>query len=309
MKNILITGGSGSFGQAFTSRLLKNGVDRIVIYSRGEHRQEEMARKFQNNPKLRFFIGCVRDFDRLTMAMRGVDTVIHAAALKIIPTCEYNPYESVQTNVIGAQNVCKAAIEAGVKRAIAISTDKACEPLNIYGATKMVSEKLFLSSNHVSAGRTKFSAVRYGNVDGSAGSVLPLFKRLAADGKRLPITDPRMTRFSISMDKAIDLVIAAVKGPPETIWIPKLPSYRITDVAQAVSNLEPIYMGIRPGEKIHETLISEAESRLTKDVGQYFIINGTNGKQIQEDFRYSSGTNSKWLTLEELKTIVDALPS
>lgn len=306
MKNVLITGGSGSFGQAFTARLLKNGVDRIVIYSRGEHKQEEMARRFQNDSKLRFFIGDIRDFDRLSMAMRGVDTVVHAAALKIIPTCEYNPYESVQTNVIGAENVCKAAISAGVSRAILLSTDKAASPLNCYGACKLVAEKIFASSNFMSAGEPHFAAVRYGNVDGSQGSVMPLFKRLASEGKRLPITDPRMTRFSISMEKAIELVIAAIGGcqlMPGTIWIPKLKSYRITDLAEAISPLEPIYLGIRPGEKLHETLITEDESRITEDHGTYYVINGKYGKSLEKGFSYSSGNNEEWLTKDELSKI------
>lgn len=309
MRNILITGGTGSFGQAFTARMLENGVDRIVIYSRGEHKQEEMARKFQNNAKLRFFIGDVRDKDRLAMAMRDVDAVIHAAALKIIPTCEYNPYESVQTNVIGAQNVCKAAIEMGVSVAIMVSTDKAASPLNCYGACKLVAEKIFIGSNFMSAGEPHFSVVRYGNVDNSQGSVIPLFKRLAAEGKRLLITDPRMTRFSISMDKAIDLVLAAVRGcqmMPGTIWIPKLPSYRITDLAESISPLEPIYIGIRPGEKIHETLITEDEARITEDHGTYYVINGKYGSSLPKDFCYNSGNNEEWLTREELKRIAFA---
>lgn len=310
MKNVLITGGSGSFGQAFTARLLKNGVDRIVIYSRGEHKQEEMARKFHHDSKLRFFIGDVRDKHRLGMAMRDIDTVVHAAALKIIPTCEYNPYESVQTNVIGAQNVCKAAIETGVSRAILVSTDKAASPLNCYGACKLVAEKIFIGSNFMSAGEPHFSVVRYGNVDGSQGSVLPLFKRLAAEGKRLPVTDPRMTRFSISMDKAIELVIAAINGcqmMPGTIWIPKIPSYRIMDVVEAMSDLEPIFMGIRPGEKLHETLITEEEARITEDHGTYYVINGKYGKSLDKGFNYNSGTNDQWLTVDEIKKICSGI--
>ena len=309
MKNILITGGTGSFGQAFTQRVLKNGIERIAIYSRGEHKQEEMARRFNNDPKLRFFIGDVRDKHRLGMAMRGVDTVIHAAALKIIPTCEYNPYESVQTNVLGAQNVCQAAIEKGIERAILVSTDKAASPLNCYGACKLVAEKIFVGSNYMSAGAPHFSVVRYGNVDGSNGSVMPLYKKLALEGKRLPVTDPRMTRFSISMEKAIDLVLACVAGcqlMPGTTWIPKLPSFRVTDLVAAVSDLEPVYIGIRPGEKLHETLITEEEARLTEDHGSYFVINGKYGKRLPEGFSYSSGTNNQWLTTVELKAICES---
>jgi UDP-N-acetylglucosamine 4,6-dehydratase len=240
------------------------------------------------------------------MAMRGVDTVIHAAALKIIPTCEYNPYESVQTNVIGAQNVCKAAIEAGVRVGIMVSTDKAASPLNCYGACKLVAEKLFLGSNHMSAGEPHFSAVRYGNVDGSQGSVMPFFKKLVAEGKRLVITDHRMTRFSISMDKAIDLVLAAVAGcqmMPGTIWIPKLPSFKVVDLAAALSNKKPLYIGIRPGEKLHETLITEDESRITEDHGTYYIINGKYGSSLPDGFTYNSGTNTEWLGPEALMEI------
>lgn len=310
MKNILITGGTGSFGQAFTARLLQNDVDRIVIYSRGEHRQEEMARRFNNNSKLRFFIGDVRDKRRLSMAMRGVDTIVHAAALKIIPTCEYNPYESVQTNVVGAQNACQAAIEMGVSRAIMVSTDKAASPLNNYGACKLVGEKIFLGSNFLSAGEPHFSVVRYGNVDGSQGSVMPLFKRLVMEGKRLPVTDPRMTRFSISMNRAIDLVLAALKGcqvMPGTIWIPKLPSFKILDLVEALSDKEPIYVGIRPGEKLHETLITEDEARITEDHGTYYIINGKYGASLPDGFSYNSGSNSEWLKTEDLKKICSTL--
>lgn len=306
MQNVLITGGSGSLGQALTTRLLQNGVERIVIYSRGEHKQEEMARKFENNPKLRFFIGDVRDFSRLVMAMRGIDTVIHAAALKIIPTCEYNPYESVQTNVIGAQNVCKAAIESGVSRAIMISTDKAASPLNCYGACKLVAEKIFIGSNFMSAGEPHFSVVRYGNVDGSQGSVMPLFKKLTMENKRLIVTDPRMTRFSISMNRAIDLILKAVAGcqlMPGTIWIPKLPSFRILDLVEALSTQKPIYIGIRPGEKLHETLLTEDEARITEDIGDYYVINGRYGSRLPNGFSYSSGVNESWLSMDDLKTI------
>lgn len=310
MKNILITGGTGSFGQAFTARLLKNGVDRVVIYSRGEHKQEEMARKFDNDPRLRFFIGDVRDKHRLAMAMRGVDTVVHAAALKIIPTCEYNPYESVQTNVIGAQNVCKAAIEVGVARALMISTDKAASPLNNYGACKLVAEKIFVGSNWLSAGEPHFNVVRYGNVDGSNGSVMPYFKKLVAEGKGLPITDPRMTRFSISMNKAIDLVIKAVgccQTMPGTTWIPKLPSFKVTDLASALSSLEPTYVGIRPGEKLHETLLTEEEARLAQDMGDYYVINGKYGTKLKDGFYYNSGENDQWLTPDQLRSICSTL--
>lgn len=309
MKKVLITGGTGSFGQAFTADLLKNGVERIVIYSRGEHKQEEMARRFINDPKLRFFIGDVRDLDRLSMAMRGIDTVVHAAALKIVPTCEYNPYESVKTNIIGAENVCKAAIGTGVSRAILLSTDKAASPFNCYGACKLVGEKIFLSSNFMSAGATHFSVVRYGNVDGSQGSVMPLFKKWAETKGRLMVTDPRMTRFSISMEKAIALVRAAIAGCQlmPGIWIPKLKSYRIMDLVETLSDLEPIFLGIRPGEKLHETLITEDEARVTEDHGTYYIINGKYGKRLKDGFSYTSGSNHEWLTKDELKAICSSI--
>lgn len=310
MKNILITGGSGSAGQAITRRLLTLPVERIVIFSRGEHRQEEMARSFNGDKRLRYFIGDVRDRDRLVMAMRGVDTVIHAAALKIIPTAEYNPYESVQTNVIGTQNVSSACIEAGVKRAVMLSTDKACSPLNNYGACKLVGEKIFIGSNWLAAGEPHFSVVRYGNVDGSNGSVMPFFKRLVRENKRLLITDPRMTRFSISMAKAVDLVLKAIENShiqPGVIWIPKLPSFRVIDLASALSDLEPVYTGIRPGEKLHETLITEDEARLTEDCGTYYVINGKYGKSMPEGFTYNSGANDTWLTKDELLKICSAL--
>lgn len=311
MKNVMITGGTGSFGQAFTAKLLeRTNIERIVIYSRGEHKQEEMARRFNNATTLRFFIGDIRDKHRLAAAMRGIDTVVHAAALKIIPTCEYNPYESVQTNVIGAQNVCKAAIETEVSRAILVSTDKAASPLNCYGACKLVAEKIFAGSNFMSAGEPHFSIVRYGNVDGSNGSVMPLFKKLAAEGKRLPVTDPRMTRFSISMDDACALVLKAIANSalmPGAIWIPKLPSFRVVDLAELLSSSEPVYTGIRPGEKLHETLITEEEARLTKDHGTHYVINGKYGRSLPDGFSYNSGNNSEWLSQDQLKAICSNL--
>lgn len=310
MKNVLITGGTGSFGQAFTARLLKNGIDRIVIYSRGEHKQDDMARSFNNDSRLRFFIGDVRDKHRLAMAFRGIDTVVHAAALKIIPTCEYNPYESVQTNVIGAQNVCKAAIEAGILNVVLVSTDKAASPLNCYGACKLVAEKIFIGSNFMSAGAPHFSVVRYGNVDGSNGSVMPYFKKLAADGVKLPVTDPRMTRFSISMESAIDLVLKAIANcqiSPGTIWIPKLPSFSVMDLVKALSDQEPIFVGIRGGEKLHETLLTEDEARLTEDIGAYYVINGRYGSRLKDGFSYNSGANKTWLSTDDLKRICSTL--
>lgn len=307
MKNVLITGGSGSFGQAFTKELLTDwpNVQRIVVYSRGEHAQEDMARKLSDE-RMRYFIGDVRDKDRLEFAMRGIDTVIHAAALKIVPTAEYNPTECIATNVTGAENVVKASIRSGVKRVIALSTDKAVNPINLYGASKLAAEKIFIAANALGAGETRFSVVRYGNVVGSRGSVLPLFQRLAAEGQRLPITDVRMTRFWITMDQAIALVLnveANMFG--SEVYVPKIPSIRIEDLAAALGNRVE-YVGIRPGEKLHEVLITEDEARDTVEFMGHFVIfpglkiyNGP-GEMVEDGFRYSSDKNT-FLSVEELR--------
>ena len=314
MKSILITGGTGSFGQAFTQDLLNNPeVERIAIYSRGEHLQEEMQHRF-NDDRLRFFIGDVRDLDRLEMAMNGVDTVIHAAALKIVPTAEYNPTECIATNVTGAENVVKASIRTGVKKVVALSTDKAVNPINLYGASKLAAEKIFLASNALAAGKCGFNIVRYGNVSGSRGSVLPLFKQLKTEGKPLTITDKRMTRFWITMDRSIQLVHAGLKflnhGYHSCILVPKIPSIRIYDLAVAIdNNLKNIKLntGIRPGEKLHETLITEDEARSTWEWKDYYLIGPNSNldedgsKKTPEGFRYQSDTNTEWLTVEQLK--------
>lgn len=323
MKSILITGGSGSFGQAFTRHILNNHkIERIAIYSRGEHLQEEMERKFKDD-RLRFFIGDVRDRDRLEMAMNGVDTVIHAAALKIVPTAEYNPTECIATNVTGAENVVKAALRAGVSRVVALSTDKAVNPINLYGASKLAAEKIFVAAHSLAAGKCQFNVVRYGNVSGSRGSVLPLFKRFKEEGKPLTITDERMTRFWITLDQSIDLVMNALeitdKGWHSKILVPKIPSIKVVDLAIAVRGDDggEIIMntGIRPGEKIHETLITEDEARTTTiGIGmkheEFFIIN-PNGYEKREfetlvlnNWRYSSDTNTQWLTVEQLKEMI-----
>jgi len=307
VKSVLITGGTGALGQALTRRLLdaENGPGRIVIYSRGEHKQESMARLFGNG-RLRYFIGDVRDKDRLSMAMRGCDTVIHAAALKVVPIAEYNPTECIKTNVQGAQNVCDAAIESGVKKALAISTDKACEPLNIYGATKLVAEKIFTGANTLSAGRTLFSSVRYGNVDGSTGSVMPLFKRLVQEGTPITVTHPDMTRFSISMDAAVDLILYAIENMRgREVFIPKLPSFKVTDLATALSPEPWKVSGIRAGEKIHETLISESESRCAVETEKHFILNRE--ATSETSFKYTSGDNTEWLTVQQLRDICASL--
>lgn len=304
MKRVLVTGGSGSFGRAFTRHILKNGAERVVIYSRGEHLQEDMAREF-NDPRLRFFIGDVRDQKRLTMAMHGIDTVVHAAAMKVVPICEYNPFEAVMTNINGAENVCRAAIEAGVGRVMALSTDKAVNPVNLYGATKLAAEKIFVAANNIAAGRCMFSVVRYGNVVGSRGSVLPLFQSiLASNLSVLPITDRGMTRFWITMDQAVDFVSSALDMMQgREIFIPKIPSIYITDLAQALC---PGYtadiIGMRPGEKLHEVLMTEDESHLAMEAWDRYIING-GPTNVAPNTRYASNTNAVWLTVEQIRAM------
>jgi len=301
---VLITGGSGSFGQAMTKLLLEERLaSRIVIFSRGEHLQEEMARKFGDD-RLRFFIGDVRDQARLEMAMHGVDTVIHAAALKIVPTAEYNPFECVLTNIHGAENVCRASLAAGVTRVIGLSTDKAVSPLNLYGATKLAAEKIFVAANNVSAGRCIYSVCRYGNVVGSRGSVVPLFRELVELGESIPITDPRMTRFWMTMDEAVNLVLSSLgmmKG--REIFIPKLPSMRVVDLARAMApTLPQTIVGIRPGEKLHEILMTEEEARGALEAWDRYIINSDGVSNITNPQEYTSINNSKFLTVEELKS-------
>lgn len=312
MQSVLITGGSGSFGKAFVRRLLNlhATVRRIAVYSRGEHAQEEMAREL-TDPRLRFFIGDVRDQYRLEMAMRGVDTVVHAAALKIVPIAEYNPTECTATNVGGAENVVKAALRTGVSRVVALSTDKAVNPVNLYGATKLAAEKVFLAANALSAGECRFSIVRYGNVIGSRGSVVPLFKKLAAEKKPLPITDESMTRFWITMDQAIDLVLAAVGlDIGRRIYVPKIPSMKIVDLAEAIDpGGERHIIGIRPGEKIHECLLTEDEARDTSVSNTHYIIHEQNitlfdHMRPPEGFRYTSDTNEEWLSVEQLRNLL-----
>lgn len=307
MKSVLITGGSGSFAQAFIERLLKQQSipDRIIVYSRGEHLQDEMARKF-THPSMRFFIGDVRDESRLTMAMRDVDTVIHAAALKIVPIAEYNPFEVVQTNIHGAENVVRAAIKSGVQKVLALSTDKAVNPINLYGATKLAAEKIFIAANNLSAGHPVFSVVRYGNVVGSRGSVIPLFRKLVDDGKPLTITDNSMTRFWIEMNQVIDFALLSLdQMVGREIFIPKIPSIWIKDLALAFQpEVKWILTGIRPGEKVHETLMTEDEARGAWEYESgYTISPHDNGlARVKEGFRYSSDTNTQWLTAEQLKS-------
>ena len=312
MKSVLITGGSGSFGNAFVRRLLETDSERVVIYSRDEQKQETMAHALAGHPRfdsLRFFIGDIRDIDRLTLAMHGIDTVVHAAALKIVPTAEYNPTECVATNIMGAENVVKACIRSGVKRAIALSTDKAVNPVNLYGATKLAMEKIFVAGNALAAGSVAFSVVRYGNVVGSRGSVIPLFKRLAAEGKALPITDKRMTRFWITLDQADDLVMLChdlMHG--REIFVPKIPSMMVVDLARAISGNEFwLETGIRPGEKINEVLITEDEARFTDEMKGYYVIGGHGDffqYPVKPGFRYTSDGNDDWLTVEQLRDMI-----
>ncbi len=272
--NILISGGTGSFGQAFVKRLLEDSnVKRIVVYSRDELKQYDMQNKF-SDVRLRFFIGDVRDKARLARALRGIDTVVHAAALKHIPIAEYNPTECIHTNIGGAENVIDAAIDCGVERVLALSTDKAVNPVNLYGASKLAAEKLFVAANHLSAGATKFSVVRYGNVAGSRGSVIPFFRARAKSGASIPITDAQMTRFWITLDQGCSFVLDSLdRMQGGEIFVPKLTATRITDLARAIApQARQEIVGIRPGEKLHEVMISQEEARNTRDHGDYYAI-------------------------------------
>lgn len=322
-KTILITGGTGSFGHKFVERILKDyNPKKIIIYSRDEYKQYLMGKEFKEKypdkcNKLRFFIGDVRDKDRLYRAFKGIDYVIHAAAMKQVPACEYNPFEAIKTNIHGAQNIVDAAIDCEVKKVVALSTDKAVNPINLYGGTKLVSDKLFISGNAYSAGHgTIFSVVRYGNVAGSRGSVIPYFKSLIENGEKvLPITDFRMTRFWITLDEGVDLVFKALKESRggET-YISKIPSFRITDLAKAIggSNIDLEEIGIREGEKLHEVMITKDDSRMTYEYDKHYIIyphfnwwNSNNhmtpgGKPVEDGFEYDSGKNSEWLSVNEL---------
>ena len=317
-KTVLITGGTGSFGRKFARRILEDFNPRkVIIYSRDEYKQYWMQQEFKKHlPKLRFFIGDVRDRNRIYRAFDGVDIVVHAAALKHVPLMEYNPIEAVKTNIHGAENVIDAAIDRGVEKVIALSTDKAVNPVNLYGATKLVSDKLFVAANSYAGGKkTSFSVVRYGNVAGSRGSVIPFFMKLVEEGKReLPITDFRMTRFWITLDEGVDLVLRAIEeSQGGEIYISKIPSFRVIDLAKAIcSDCELKEVGIRPGEKLHEVMITEEDSRSTYEYEDHYIIypqlawwgrekfkEGV--KKVPEGFRYSSDKNDWWLDVEELR--------
>ena len=323
-KRILITGGTGSFGQKFTRRILKEfDPKKIIIYSRDEYKQYVMRTTFENEfgkdvvkDKLRFFIGDVRDRERLYRAFDGVDVVIHAAALKHVTVAEYNPIEAVRTNIDGAANIIDAAIDRGVERVVALSTDKAVNPINLYGATKLVSDKLFVSGNAYAGGKeTIFSVVRYGNVTGSRGSVVPFFAKLVETGvTELPITDMRMTRFWITLNQGVDLVFHALEhARGGEIFVSKIPSYTVADLARAMAPHATLKeIGIREGEKLHEVMITPEDSRLTYDYGNYYIIYPhfewwnkdrhftPGGKLVTEGFRYSSDENEHWLDVDEM---------
>jgi UDP-N-acetylglucosamine 4,6-dehydratase len=319
--SILVTGGTGSFGKAFIRHVLDNfNPKRIVIFSRDELKQYETRLLFENDQRLRFFIGDIRDQHRLKRAMHGVDYVVHAAALKQVDTAEYNPFEYVQTNIIGSQNVVEAAIDSGIKKVVALSTDKASSPLNLYGATKLAADKLFQSANHYAAGyETRFSVVRYGNVMGSRGSVIPFFKDLAAKGESLPITDSRMTRFWITLPQAVQFVVDSfdlmVGGE---LYVPRIPSMKIMDLVEAVAPGSPTHeMGIRPGEKLHEEMISEDDSRRTLLLGNRYVVLPTianwgnfvapKGEPLPDGFAYRSNTNDLWLSADDIKKILEDL--
>jgi UDP-N-acetylglucosamine 4,6-dehydratase (inverting) len=322
-KSILITGGTGSFGKAFTKIVLERWprVKRLVIFSRDEQKQFQMAQEYPASkyPMIRFFIGDVRDFDRVRRALKGVNYVIHAAAMKHVPIAEYNPMECIKTNIIGAENIINACLEGEIERVVALSTDKAAAPINLYGATKLASDKLFIAANNIRGyNPIKFSVVRYGNVMGSNGSVIPFFLKKREEGI-LPITDPTMTRFNISLNDGVEMVLHAL----DTAWggelfVPKIPSYKITDVATAIGpDCKQEVVGIRPGEKIHEEMITSSDSFSTYDLGKYYgilpqvprwsigdFIDNFKATKVEQGFRYNSGENSEWLTVDDIRRLI-----
>ncbi len=322
-KSLMITGGTGSFGRAFVRTILERypEIERLVIYSRDELKQYEMSLEFSpdEHKGLRYFIGDIRDQTRLRRAMEDIDIVIHAAALKQVPAAEYNPFEAIKTNVLGAQNLIECALDTGVSKVVALSTDKAAAPINLYGATKLCSDKLFTAANNIRGDRDlRFSVVRYGNVMGSRGSVIPFFLQRRETGV-LPITDPRMTRFNISLQEGVDMVIWAMRNADGgEVFVPKIPSYRITDVAEAIGpECEKPVIGIRPGEKIHEEMITASDSYNTVDLGDYYAIlpmsaqysrksycesNGC--KAVEPGFAYNSGSNEEFLTVEQIRDLI-----
>lgn len=323
-KSVLITGGTGSFGYKFVEKILKEGDPRrVVVFSRDELKQYEMEKKFKDS-RMRFFIGDVRDKDRLDAAMKGIDFVIHAAALKQVPAAEYNPMECIKTNILGGQNVIDAAIGQNVEKVIALSTDKAANPINLYGATKLASDKLFVAANNLSGGgRTRFSVVRYGNVAGSRGSVVDLFKEIKATGQNTyPVTDIRMTRFWITKDQGVDFVLKSfLRMQGGELFVPKIPSMNIVDLVKAMDEKAELdIVGIRPGEKLHEIMCPEESSRQTIEFEDHYVIVpaikffdenlnyknnklGEKGKTVESGFEYSSQTNTHFLTVQELRLL------
>jgi UDP-N-acetylglucosamine 4,6-dehydratase (inverting) len=317
--DILITGGTGSFGQAFTRHALDNlDPRRLIIFSRDELKQYEMRHRFGDDPRLRWFIGDIRDERRLLRAMHNVDHVVHAAALKQVDTAEYNPFEFVKTNVVGSQNVIEACIDTGVKKVVALSTDKASSPINLYGATKLTADKLFISGNHYAAAyETRFSVVRYGNVMGSRGSVIPFFRRLAAEGRSLPITDLRCSRFFITLPQAVRFVADSFdQMQGGELYVPQIPSMLITDLAQAIAPGAAMHdVGLRPGEKLHEEMISPEEGRralrsrdryvLRPDLASWGYQPPPDGTPVADGFFYRSDSNDEWFTREDIVKILD----
>ena len=322
-RSILITGGTGSFGKSLVRTILASfpDVKRMVVYSRDELKQYEMSLEFpvEKFPAIRYFIGDVRDKDRVLRAFEGIDVVIHAAALKQVPAAEYNPMEFIKTNVIGAENVINASIDCGVKNVVALSTDKAAAPINLYGATKLCSDKLFVAANNIKGKHdVKFSVVRYGNVMGSRGSVIPFFLKRRESGI-LPITNSEMTRFNISLDEGVRLVLFALENAwGGEIFVPKIPSFRITDLAKAIApNCKTKIVGVRPGEKIHEEMITTSDSFSTYAIGDYYVIlpqappwnlteyvRENNAMLVPEGFSYNSGKNEKWLSIDEIRELI-----
>jgi len=320
-RSILVTGGTGSFGQAFVRTLLDRypQVERIVVYSRDELKQYEMAQRLGAHPALRYFIGDIRDEARLRRALEGIEVVVHAAALKQVPAAEYNPFEVIKTNVLGAQNLVEACLDTQVRTVIALSTDKAAAPINLYGATKLCSDKLITAANNIRGHRDlKFAVVRYGNVMGSRGSVIPYFLACRDEGV-LPITDPEMTRFNITLQEGVDMVLWSIDASlGGEIFVPKIPSYRITDLAEAIApDCERRIIGIRPGEKVHEEMITSSDSYNTVDLGRYYAILPSSGEhsadayleqrggqRVTPGFSYNSGTNERFLTVDELRGLI-----
>lgn len=326
-KTILITGGTGSFGKKFAQTVFQKypDVKKVIIFSRDEYKQFVMQNMPEFQPyldKMRFFIGDVRDRERLYRAVEGVDYIIHAAALKQVPACEYNPFEAVRTNIIGAQNIINVAIDRGVKKVVALSTDKACAPINLYGATKLCSDKLFIAGNcYCGSKDTRFAVVRYGNVAGSRGSVIPFFQKLVAEGAdALPITDLKMTRFWLKLEQAVEMVLEALETMHGgELYVKKIPSMRMPDLARAIAPELPIKeVGIRPGEKIHEQMITKEDAHNTIEFKDFYIIlpqidlgnidyKYPNAKKVAPDFEYHSGNNDKWLTVEDMRKLISEI--